>query len=69
MDQINRIIPANNISAAQAYGVDRDRKERPKQEQGEHKESHGDVVEIHDEVVETISQEDSSEHHDVDISA
>lgn len=69
MDQINRIIPASSLSAAQAFGVDRDRKERPKHDQGEPKENHHDVVEIHDEVLELEPQEDSSEHHDVDISA
>ncbi|MBX3112737.1 MAG: hypothetical protein KF857_12105 [Fimbriimonadaceae bacterium] len=69
MDQINRIVQVNLNQAAHTYGVDRDRKERPSQGRDEPKESHHDVVEIHEEVLDIEPQEDSSEHHDVDISA
>ncbi|MBS1709703.1 MAG: hypothetical protein JSS65_13405 [Armatimonadetes bacterium] len=69
MDSINRIVPVTPVNTANVYGVDRDRKERPRQQPEEHKDNHGDVVEIHDEVVEPEPHEAPSEHHDVDISA
>ncbi len=69
MDQINRVVPVSNVSPAHVYGVGRDRKERQREERESNQEGRHDVVELHDEVIETETSESAAETHDVDISA